>query len=326
MTEKKPVRKLFREEGRMKYETVVCIICFILLSFLMAFKSQASVQTSPQSGELTGKEFPEKWGLKNNPLSDGKKNVDIESSRIKRKETESLSQQVTETNKNKESFRISYAAGMMFARNITRSIAENQLIGVGTDRNALIAGLNDVLTEAKPILSVSELQDAVILLDETLHTRLEDVKAEQVLQNKLWLSAFTKNTDVKKEDDGVFFRVINAGEGGYPELQDIVNVSLKESLPDGTVVSDMGRTGSSLRKYVKEFPPVFARAITHLQEGGEIILAIPPELAYGDKGFPPVVKPGSLMIYNINLLGIIKERGKNENTDAKGDNNVEQKK
>jgi FKBP-type peptidyl-prolyl cis-trans isomerase len=33
-------------------------------------------------------------------------------------------------------------------------------------------------------------------------------------------------------------------------------------------------------------------------------LYLPPELAYGDRGMPPVIEPGSMLIFEVKLLGI----------------------
>ncbi|WP_431225207.1 FKBP-type peptidyl-prolyl cis-trans isomerase [Serratia sp. L9] len=34
-------------------------------------------------------------------------------------------------------------------------------------------------------------------------------------------------------------------------------------------------------------------------------MVVPPTLAYGDKGLPPDIPPGSTMVYNVKILDVV---------------------
>lgn len=71
---------------------------------------------------------------------------------------------------------------------------------------------------------------------------------------------------------------------------------VEDALTDGTVVSDMARSGSSLRQTVQAFAPVFDVGLKSLKNHGQIMLIVPPEPAYGERGYPPSVPPGATMV------------------------------
>ncbi|ECF1347497.1 hypothetical protein E0657_24840 [Salmonella enterica subsp. enterica serovar Abony] len=196
--------------------------------------------------------------------------------------------------------RQAYAAGVMFAQDVRDAQASNRMLGVNLDGTLLQAGLSDALN-GHLRLDDKALSTATDDLADAAREGFRKVKATQSKLAAAWLEKFRKLKGAARDDSGFWYRVTWEGDGERLKLDDVVDVVVEEKLADGTVVSDMDRTGSGLRQRVSDFPPVFAAGLLRLKNHGQITLVVPPELAYGDKGYPPDVPPGATMIYQVRV-------------------------
>lgn len=63
----------------------------------------------------------------------------------------------------------------------------------------------------------------------------------------------------------------------------------------------MELNGKVLSQPLSAYPPLFREAIGYLQDHGSITMAVPPEQAYGETGYPPDVPPDATMIYELRI-------------------------
>ncbi|EMK1730662.1 FKBP-type peptidyl-prolyl cis-trans isomerase [Salmonella enterica] len=203
--------------------------------------------------------------------------------------------------------RRAYAAGVIYARDVREALDSNRLLGVSLDSTAMMAGLNDVLSGQTLQLKEKELAAAGQDLEKVTSEGFRNVTEGQKKQAEVWLKNFRKGKGVVRDDAGFWYQVTYEGDGDRLKPEDIIDVVVEESLTNGKVISDMDRAGNSLRQKVREFPPVFAAGLARLKNHGQITLVVPPELAYGDRGYPPDVPPGATMIYRVRVADRITE-------------------
>ncbi len=195
--------------------------------------------------------------------------------------------------------RLSYAAGSALGRDIQGVVAERQSWGVPVDRDSLLAGVIDSVS-GRLRLPPDELNALTAQADANAVAAREKRVNEQRRRDEDYLTQFSQQKDVKQSAMGFWYRVDYAGEGALAPTT-VVDVVVKETLTDGTVIQDMELSGKVLSQPLSEYPPLFREAISHLHNHGSLTMVVPPALAYGETGYPPKVPPNATMIYELRI-------------------------
>ncbi|MCK5838052.1 MAG: FKBP-type peptidyl-prolyl cis-trans isomerase, partial [Desulfobacula sp.] len=104
---------------------------------------------------------------------------------------------------------------------------------------------------------------------------------------------------------GLQYKVLSQGDGPLPKATDTVECHYKGTLIDGTVFDSSYKRGEPATFQVGGVIQGWIEALQMMKVGSKWELVIPPELAYGDRGAGPVIKPGSTLIFEVELLGIV---------------------
>jgi FKBP-type peptidyl-prolyl cis-trans isomerase FkpA len=149
-------------------------------------------------------------------------------------------------------------------------------------------------------LGDDELNQALIASESQVTNAREKTIAEQAQKGESYLAIFKKGKAVKSTTAGAWYRVDYAGDAPIPEGASL-DVVVKETLTNGTVIQDMEAKGAVLTQTLDKFPPLFQEALKTLRNHGSLTLVVPPQLAYGDKGYPPNVPPNATMVYTLRV-------------------------
>ena len=109
---------------------------------------------------------------------------------------------------------------------------------------------------------------------------------------------------VKTLPSGLQYKVIKDGDGKTPKLTDTVSTHYRGTLLDGSEFDN-----SYKRNQPAEFPVSgvikgWTEALQLMKEGAKWTLYVPAKLAYGERGFPPVIGPNETLIFEIELLKV----------------------
>lgn len=108
----------------------------------------------------------------------------------------------------------------------------------------------------------------------------------------------------EKKPSGLIYTELKAGDGQQPKSSDMVKVNYTGMLPDGTVFDSSAQRGQPGDFAVHGVIPCWAEALQLMKEHGKAKIVCPPELAYGDRGAPPRIKPGMALVFEIELVGV----------------------
>lgn len=105
---------------------------------------------------------------------------------------------------------------------------------------------------------------------------------------------------------GLIYESMHEGTGPAPQSSDKVRVHYHGTLTDGSVF-----VSSVQRNQPAEFPlngviPCWTEGVQKMKVGGKSRLICPSKIAYGEKGKPPRIPGGASLVFEVELLGILK--------------------
>ena len=167
----------------------------------------------------------------------------------------------------------------------------------------MIAGLRDGASAAAPKVPIEEFGPKISTFGQArsvVAAGIEKKSADEFLAKEASAPGATKS------DTGLVKRVITEGKGATPKADDTVKVHYHGTLRDGSVFDS-----SVERKEPAEFPlnrviPCWTEAVQTMKVGEKAHITCPSAIAYGDRGFPPKIKGGSALAFDVELIEIVK--------------------
>jgi FKBP-type peptidyl-prolyl cis-trans isomerase FkpA/FKBP-type peptidyl-prolyl cis-trans isomerase FklB len=154
---------------------------------------------------------------------------------------------------------------------------------------------------------VEDPQTFIPKLQELQAKRAEATAKREKEAGAAYLAKAAAEPGATKLPSGVIITTIKEGTGAAPVATDTVKVHYH-----GTLVSGKVFDSSVERKEPATFPlngviPCWTEGVQKIKVGGKAKLICPSDLAYGDRGSPPVIGPGATLIFEVELLEIVKK-------------------
>lgn len=193
--------------------------------------------------------------------------------------------------------KVSYALGLSIGNNFLNSGIKNLQV------EDFVKGLTDVLNEKQPDITYDEAKEVI----NEFFIKLQKEKMEiNKKAGEEFLHINKGRAGVVELPSGLQYQVLKQGNGAKPSATDKVKCLYHGTLINGTVFDSSVQRGQPAVFGVNQVIPGWVEALQLMPVGSKWRLFIPSNLAYGEQGAGEMIEPNSTLIFDVELLDIVK--------------------
>jgi FKBP-type peptidyl-prolyl cis-trans isomerase FklB len=175
------------------------------------------------------------------------------------------------------------------------------------DLEQVMKGIRETLA-GQPQLTQQEVTETLRAYQTELRLKQEEKRKQLSDKNKADAEKYFAENKTKPGvitlPSGLQYKVVRQGDGPTPPTNSIVNVHYKATLLDGTELDNSYSRGKPQEFDVNNAPlKAWPEVLPKMKVGSKWQIAIPSELAYGERGFGGNVAPNAALLYEVELLG-----------------------
>jgi len=119
-------------------------------------------------------------------------------------------------------------------------------------------------------------------------------------------TAMAADAKETKTASGIVITTLKDGNGASPKSTDTVKVHYRGTFTDGKEFDSSYKRGQPATFPLNQVIPCWTEGVQTMKIGGKAKLLCPPELAYGKRGAPGVIPPDTTLLFEVELLEILK--------------------
>ncbi len=197
---------------------------------------------------------------------------------------------------------VSYAIGILVGANNLQQL-KNAPGGSELNKDVMAAAFTIASTEGEAKMTEEEAQSVV---QNFFQAQGKKEAQENLEKGNSFLEENAKRPGITTTESGLQYEVLTEGTGPKPTAEDRVRVHYHGTLIDGTVFDSSVERGEPAVFGVGQVIPGWTEALQLMPVGSKWKIYLPASIAYGERGAGQDIGPNSALIFEVELLEIVK--------------------
>jgi len=180
--------------------------------------------------------------------------------------------------------------------------------GADINHHLVMQGMRDALAGKKLLMTAEDMNAVLLEMQKDQREKITLARKELAEQNKKAGAAFLAENKTKEGvvtlPSGLQYKVLKAGDGDKPSLNDKVLCNYRGSLLDGTEIDSSYQRKEPSTLPLKGVIKGWTEALQLMPVGSKWEIFVPSELAYGERGDGRSIGPNSTLVFEVELLSI----------------------
>ena len=195
-----------------------------------------------------------------------------------------------------------YAIGVLVGENNKQQI-QSAPGGEEINLEAMVAAFRQATLGEEGKMTAEEADQIIRSYFEAEGAKQSQLNLEE---GNAFLEQNKSRSEIKTTPSGLQYEILEEGNGPIPTAEDQVRVHYHGTLIDGTVFDSSVERGEPAVFGVNQVIPGWTEALQLMPTGSKWKVYIPSELAYGTNGAGGAIEPNSTLIFEVELLEIVK--------------------